>query len=275
MIPVYWINLEESIDRRNKMISQFLSQGIPNKRIDAIKHDKPLIGCCNSHIKAIHTAWIEGNEMAIICEDDVDFSNSATIFTRICNLLETLPESVKGDWDVLQIQYTEPHFSKGLQTYIETFKVSNDNSIDGLKNRIVKGYLYGAVAYLMNRKGMSKFLNMMTKLHTDDLNKYTITASFDHPRAHSEELVYRYINSYMSVFPILNYLPLDSLINTSGHYFMANESNRTLANQIRSILTNTNYNVIENNNVYVLEYDLHWFNEGKEQVEKVINGIFT
>jgi hypothetical protein len=127
----------------------------------------------------------------------------------------------------------------------------------------------------MNRKGMSKFLNMMTKLHSGDLNKYTIIASFDHPRAHSEELVYRYINSYMSVFPILNYLPSESLINKSDHYFMINESNRTLANQIHSMLTNTNYNIIENNNVYILEYDLHWFNEGKEQVEKVINEIFT
>jgi GR25 family glycosyltransferase involved in LPS biosynthesis len=63
MLPVYWINLPESVDRRNKMISQFLDQGIPNRRIEAIKSDTPLIGCCYSHIKAIHTAWIEGHQV--------------------------------------------------------------------------------------------------------------------------------------------------------------------------------------------------------------------
>jgi GR25 family glycosyltransferase involved in LPS biosynthesis len=274
MIPVYWINLEESVDRRNTLFSQFLSQGITNRRVEAIKEDKPIIGCCKSHIKAIYTAWIEGNELAIICEDDVDFSNSATVFARIHNVLETLPTSVKSDWDVLQIEYTEPHFSKGIQNYIEHFKRQNNDSIDGLQNRIIKGYLYGAVAYLINRKGMQKFLNIMTKPNKEDLSKYTITATFDHPRAHSEELVYRYINSYMSVFPILNYSSNTSLINTSSHYYTVNEINRILVNQNRLSLLDKNYNIIEKNDVYILNYDLHWFNGGKEEVEKVINDIF-
>jgi GR25 family glycosyltransferase involved in LPS biosynthesis len=275
MIPVYWINLDESIDRRNKIINQFLEQGVPNRRISAIKQDKPLIGCCYSHIKAIHTAWIEGNELAIICEDDVDFSNASVIFTRINNLLNTLPASVANDWDVLQIQYTEPHFSKGLQNYIEQFKSTHDNSANELKNRMIKGYLYGAVAYLMNRRGMSKFLKLMTKLDMGDLSKYIITATFDHPRAHSEELVYRYINCYMSVFPILNYGTSVSLINLTDRYFMGNEINRALANQIRYDLNDNNYNIIENNDVYVIDYDLHWFNGGKDEVERVINEIFN
>jgi GR25 family glycosyltransferase involved in LPS biosynthesis len=274
MIPIYWINLEECVDRRNKMISQFLEQGILHRRIEAVKHDKPLIGCCHSHIKAIHTAWIEGHQLAIICEDDVDFSNSTQIFTRIYNILKTLPKSVKNDWDVLQIQYTEPHFGKGLQNYLNYYKTINNNSIEAVQNRIVKGYLYGAVAYLMNRKGMFKFLNTMTKLDSDNLGKYTITATFDHPRAHSEELIYRYINCYMSVFPILNYVPSDSLINTTNNYFMGNEMNRIITNKIRIMLSDANYNIIENNDVYVVEYDLHWFNGGKEEVERVIDGIF-
>lgn len=275
MIPVYWINLSESIDRRNKMVSQFLSQGIPNRRVEAIRNDRPIIGCCYSHIKAIHSAWIDGCEMAIICEDDVDFSNAKQIFERIQIVLDTLPLSVSDDWNVLQIQYTEPHFAKGLQNYIADFKEKNGGNTDALQNRVIKGYLYGAVAYLMNRKGMTRFLNTMTKLSTDDLTKYTVTAVFDHPRAHSEELVYRYINSYMSVFPILNYTLSESLINTTNNYFMGNEMNRTITNQIRSTLSNNNYKIIENNDIYILEYDLHWFNGGKEEVEKVINDIFN
>jgi GR25 family glycosyltransferase involved in LPS biosynthesis len=275
MIPVYWINLPESIDRRNKMVTQLLSQGVPNRRVEAIRNEKPIIGCCYSHIKAIHSAWIDGCEMAIICEDDIDFSNSGQVFNRIHAVLNTLPSTVKNDWDVLQIQYTEPHFAKGLLNYTAEFKEKNIGSIEMLQNRIIKGYLYGAVAYLINRKGMMRFLNTMTKLSSDDLTNYTVTAVFDHPRAHSEELVYRYINCYMSVFPILNYTPSDSLINTTNNYFMGNEINRTITNQIRSTLLDNNYKIIENNDIYILEYDLHWFNGGKDEVEKVINGIFN
>lgn len=272
MIPVYWINLSNSIDRRNKMISQFFDQGIPNRRIEAIHHEKPLIGCCYSHIKAIHTAWIEGNELAIICEDDVNFSNGSQIFTRINNVLTTLPESIKDDWDILQIQYTEPHFSKALHDYINRIR-DNDKAIE-LENRVIKGYLYGAVAYLINRKGMDKFLKLMTINSSEDLSKYTIIATFDHPRAHSEELIYRYINSYMSVFPILNYMASDSLINSTHTYFIVNEINRTIANQIRNTLSDINYNIIKNKDIYVLDYNIHWFNEGQVQVENVINDIF-
>ena len=275
MIPVYWINLPESVDRRNKMVSQLLNQGIPNRRVEAIRNEKPIIGCCYSHIKAIHSAWIDGCEMAIICEDDVDFSNAATVFNRVQTILSTLPQTIKDNWDVLQIQYTEPHFAKGLQNYIADFKAQNGNTINGLQNHIIKGYLYGAVAYLINRKGMIRFLNTMTKLSSDDLTKYTVTAIFDHPRAHSEELVYRYINCYMSVFPILNYTSSESLINTTNIYFMGNEMNRTIMNQIRSTLLDDNYKIIENNDIYILDYDLHWFNGGKEEVERVINEIFN
>lgn len=275
MIPVYWINLPECVDRRNKMASQLLSQSISNRRVEAIRNEKPIIGCCYSHIKAIHSAWIDGCEMAIICEDDVDFSNAATIFNRVQTTLSTLPLLVKDDWDVLQIQYTEPHFAKGVHNYIAEFKEKNCDNIDRLQNRIIKGYLYGAVAYLINRKGMIRFLNTMTKLSSDDLTKYTVTAIFDHPRAHSEELVYRYINCYMSVFPILNYTSSESLINTTNNYFMGNEMNRTITNQIRSTLLDDNYKIIENNDIYILDYDLHWFNGGKEEVERVINEIFN
>lgn len=273
MIPVYWINLDESVDRRNSMLDQLLTQGIVNKRIAAIKHEKPLIGCCLSHIKAIHTAWIEGNELALICEDDIDFSNAHTIYTRINTILHSIPDSIVNSWDILQIQYTEPQFSKGINNYINNYININGNT-DNIKNRLVKGYLYGCVGYLINRRGMHRFLNMMTKFNTDDTYTYSVTATFDHPRAHSEELVYRYLNTYMSVFPILNYIDSISTINSAGDYIVKHDFNRINTNKNRTLLTDINYRVIKTDQIYELEYDLHWFNGGKEEVESVLTDIF-
>jgi len=269
MIPIYWINLEQSVDRRNKMIDQFLKQGLINRRIDAIKHDKPILGCSLSHIKAIHRAWMDGNELAIVCEDDVDFSEASKTFTLINNILQTLPDSIKADWDIIQIQYTEPHFCKGLNNYL--LGVEN---ISEVENRLIKGYLYGSVAYLINRKGMVNFLNKMTKMDVNDKDKYIVTANFDHPRAGAEELIYRYVNTYMSVFPILNYQVSESLVNPSHEYFLSHEWNRVLTNSNYALLNPDNYKIIQNKKIYELRYDLHWFNGGKEEVEEVIDDIF-
>jgi GR25 family glycosyltransferase involved in LPS biosynthesis len=273
MIPVYWINLDESVDRRNIMVDQLLSQGVINKRIAAIKHEKPLIGCCLSHIKAIHTAWIEGNQLALICEDDIDFSNAHTIYKRLQILLESMPTTVQNDWDVLQIQYTEPQFSKGINNYIKEY-IKNNGNTNNLENRLVKNYLYGCVGYLINRRGMYNFLKRMTVLNTDDMYAYNVTATFDHPRAHSEELVYRYLNTYMSVFPILNYADSISTINSAGDYIVKHDFNRINTNNNRTTLTDINYRLINSDRIYELEYDLHWFNGGKEEVESVLTDIF-
>lgn len=274
MIPVYWINLDECVDRKKIMIETFLSQNIPNRRISAIRYEKPVVGCGLSHIKAIHTAWVEGNALAIISEDDADFSNARRIFTIVNNVLNTLPSDINADWDIIQIQYTEPHFSKGISNYInETIRYNDD--ITSLQNRLVKGYLYGSVCYLINRRGMKKFLDLMVRLDSNDISNYTVTANFDHPRAGAEELIYRYVNTYMTVFPIVNYLLNESTINTSEYYTTANEYNRLITDNNVKQLNIENYKIIPNKKIYELRYDLHWFNRGKEEVEEVINDIFN
>jgi len=274
MIPIYWINLEESTDRKIIMMNTFLSQNMPNRRVSAIRHQNGVTGCALSHIKAIHTAWMEGNDMVIISEDDADYSCGKRIMDIVKIMLDTLPNEIKNDWDILQIQYTEPHFSKGVNNYLNEY-IRYDGDINTLKNRLLKGYLYGSVSYLINRKGMTKFLNLMTKIDPEDISKYTITCTLDHPRAGPEELIYRYLNTYMTTYPIVNYLFNESTINTKEYYTTANEINRVISNKNIELLSIDNYKIIENKKIYVLEYDLHWFNGGKEEVEGVINDIFN
>lgn len=274
MIPIYWINLDESIDRRQNMNKQLTEHQIWNKRIIAIKHENPMIGCCLSHIKLIHQAWLDGHELIVGCEDDVDLSDGTNIFTNINNILNTLPSDVKNDWDVIQIQYTEPHFSLELNNYFHKY-INLEGNLHNLYNRVIKGYLYGYVAYLMNRRGMEKFLKLMTTQDINDKNTYIVTANFDHPRAHSEELVYRYINSYMPVFPIFNYLPFESTINNKPGYYLENEKNRNMTNNNKKLLNNNNYKLVKNEQIYELPYDLHWFVNGNEEAYHVVNKIFT
>jgi GR25 family glycosyltransferase involved in LPS biosynthesis len=93
-LPIYWINLKRSEDRRNYMIEEFNKYNITNHtRIDAIdgkeldidlfnnehnvcskrKMTISEIGCSLSHIKAIKTAYDNKDEYAIIMEDDCSF----------------------------------------------------------------------------------------------------------------------------------------------------------------------------------------------------------
>lgn len=273
MIPIYWINLDECVDRKEYMDKIFTSQNIPNERVQAIRYVKPVVGCALSHIKAIHKAWVDGNELALISEDDADFSNAYRIFTIINNVLTTLPPQISADWDIIQIQYTEPHFSKALSNYIHEYLRYSGESTE-LQNRLIKGYLYGSVCYLINRRGMEKLLDTMVKIDKNDISKYTITANFDHPRAGAEETIYRYVNTYMTVFPIVNYLSTESTINTLEYYTLANEKNRIITDSNIELLPLDSYKIISNKNIYELEYHLHWFNGGKEEVEEVINDIF-
>jgi GR25 family glycosyltransferase involved in LPS biosynthesis len=272
MIPIYWINLDESLDRRNTMIDTFLSQSMIHRRIPAIKHEKPIIGCCFSHIKAIHTAWLEGNEMAIICEDDADFSNATSIYQHISIMLSSLPSSIQSEWDIIQLQYTEPHFSHALLEYVMLRADYED--VSNLRNRMVKGYLYGAVCYLINRKGMESFLRRMVVIDPEDRSKYIVTASFDHPRAGSEELIFRYVQTYFSVFPIINYVSNVSTINPFDHYKENNENNRNYIEKIKLLLHNSQYECTSNQAIYELEYDMHWINEGDMKASEIIYSIF-
>jgi hypothetical protein len=266
-IPVYWINLHESAERRECLLRQFHEKGILHRRVEAIRHEKPHIGCCLSHILAIFQAWSDGNEYALICEDDVDFSLGVEVFTRIQQILKTMPTSAQADWDILQLQYIEPTFLKTLQQFFDTHGVQ--------ENRILKGYFMGATATLMNRKGMEKILMKMGYRDNMDPSIYNITATFDHPEATPEEVVYRYIESYCSLYPVLNYVKYSSTLNNSDSYEEIQSQNCVLTSNIIEKLTSENYNVKQGIEYHTLEYDLHWFNGDEEKAKKCIEDIFS
>ena len=138
-MPIYVINLKDSIERRNHVQNQFGSDvnltfvpavdgrcssnfysdylvSFPNNRNN---FSTSLIAVICSHIRAIYTAYHKGDQYAIILEDDVwtDLISSCSFtMSDICSL--------PGNWELIQLFYSSnniirsnyEHFQKnGLQ----------------------------------------------------------------------------------------------------------------------------------------------------------------
>ena len=132
-IKYYWINLDNSIERREFMENQFNSYKINNERISAktpndlkdILDDEPPFFCgykecldnkCKncpieyaticSHLEAIKKGFMSGSDYFIICEDDVIFKFNIDFDTIINNFPK--------DFEILQMMI----ISKGHLEYL-------------------------------------------------------------------------------------------------------------------------------------------------------------
>jgi GR25 family glycosyltransferase involved in LPS biosynthesis len=154
---VYYISLEESVDRREKLHKQFLDLGVTNlhgiisKRFhecDDVVYGKQLhildsgtTGCCISHLKAIKK-WYEETEddYAFFCEDDLSLETVEYWNFTWNDFIENLPEDAECvqlccinenqqevkirnrsmmDWSVTAYILTRDYARKIIETYIE------------------------------------------------------------------------------------------------------------------------------------------------------------
>lgn len=266
MIPFYWINLDDSVDRRNKMIKQFKEHKLPNRRVQAIRHQRGGIGCALSHVKAIHTAWAEENDMAIICEDDIDLSKGKRIYELINKILLSMPNEIRNSWEIVQLTYTDPSFSTALANYLEEKQYKPGN-------KLIKGYLMSTVAYLINRKGMNKFVNTMTKPDDTDMSRYILNVDLSHPMAICEELTYHYVNSYFSLFPLVTHVDTISTISQDISYTSVHDKNK--ANMVK-MLTNLKDEQYELEMPRLVEFarNCHWFADYLDKATETVKSIF-
>ena len=163
-IPKYYINLDRSKDRREKMETQFKKYGIDNytrirgfdkqnikninegvingiKYVNQYKLEDYQLGCTLSHLKAIKTSYDNGDDCSIIFEDDITLELYPVWKKSFMEMLKILPE----DFEIFQM--------------ISGFKTkNNDFSFDIITRP--KTSSYGcAASYLINRKGMEKIIN--------------------------------------------------------------------------------------------------------------------
>ena len=202
-IPIYWINLDRSTDRKismekelqntnhtrisaidgtdSELMSQYTITGVPNPAWTV-----PLLACTCSHLKAIKTAYDNYLSHVIILEDKCFFSFIDYINKSIDDVI-TETTTKNPDWNIIQLHSVpipEPNFW--------SFRVY------GLRaEKRVPGKSFG-LNYLINRNGMSKILDKFktTDTHFDFPAKYT---SISNP----EVLIYCAVNSYVLNFPLL------------------------------------------------------------------------
>jgi GR25 family glycosyltransferase involved in LPS biosynthesis len=209
-IKYYWINLDNSIERREFMENQFNSYKINNERISAktpndlkdILDDEPPFFCgykecldnkCKncpieyaticSHLEAIKKGFMSGSDYFIICEDDVIFKFNIDFDTIINNFPK--------DFEILQMMI----ISKGHLEYL-------------YHNYFLKSFFYinytpiipSAAFYLISHKGAEKILEKFINKNT---NKWNLT-EFTGLKV-ADVLIYQSANTCVSTFPLCSF----------------------------------------------------------------------
>lgn len=167
-IPFYYINLKDSVSRSKYMENQAILYNINMKRVDGIngkiinkkggkikltpeveidfvnkskKNSVNEIACTLSHIKAIYNAYNNGDEIAIIAEDDASLS----LYPYWDISIEGIINKAPSDWNIICI-YSSFENNEVIQQ--EEF----------VKFHIPDNIWFGSVLYIINRKGMENVL---------------------------------------------------------------------------------------------------------------------
>lgn len=223
---MFYINLERHKTRREFIESQLLKNNIYATRIEGVDGRNVLprvicsdskitpyeIACTLSHLKAIITAYSEGDESAIIFEDDVSFQLVPYWDTTISQLVETAP----SDWEILHLSnYMFPlHETPQLQ-----FKKYNKN--------------FSCCGYIINRKGMKKIIDKMVQGDVISLDHKSINPVAD-------ELIYRlvdgcYIPNRVFFIPYNDTGKMDSTIHKDHTKFHRDSVNRVLQSYLKKL----------------------------------------
>jgi len=184
-IPIFWINLERSNIRRNRLLSELDKYNLNHTRIEAVdgnnidleeysknynineKMNKYEIACTLSHVKAIKHSYDQGLEYALILEDDANFDYFPY---KTDTLLELLEELKTIDGECLQLASIIPR--KQFPIYKNKFEN---------KKMFKTSSAGGTQSYLITRNGMKKMLDHfenIKKLEVADIYIYSVTNNF-------------------------------------------------------------------------------------------------
>ena len=194
----YWINLDNSTVRKERMKNLFKKQKVKNVRISAIDGgtDSNLraCACCASHIKTIETFYESGDDVGIICEDDVSFEYKKYWRNSLTNVIHEAPK----DWEILQLSAT-------ISWFWPYAIIKNSKQLYIPYNESI----YSALCYVINRKGAEKLLKSNEK-----------------PSNLTEHYIYKKVKTYTYKYPMFTYpTENDSTIHSDhipGHVLSKN-----------------------------------------------------
>jgi len=99
---VYYINLEERVDRKVLVETELKKMKWKYERFDAIKHARGIIGCCMSHLAVVEMAKEKDLDYVVILEDDIQFLQPER-YNKMLIDFRNFIESNSLDYDVLLI----------------------------------------------------------------------------------------------------------------------------------------------------------------------------
>lgn len=192
----YYINLDRSKDRKKHMEETFSNlkriEGIDGndliiekKILNKIKVNKFEIACFQSHLKAVRTAYNNGDEEALIMEDDIHIDFIDKWEKNIMQIIKDKPK----DTECLQF-----HCSN-LKEVKKMLKINKNYSLWNKKR-------WSTGCYYITRKGMSK----MIKLEPNYIPKIAI----DH-------FIYKKIKTYNYTRPIFNLIENNKSLILEGN----------------------------------------------------------
>lgn len=193
--PIYFINMDKNVERRQFMEDQFKKCNITNyTRIPGVDVDnfkykvvtdydltKKQKGCIAAHVMAMIEFLKSDYDIAIILEDDADFSIIPSINFRLKDFIEN---RVPNDWEIVSL-----------------FNLLCNDSNNGEYDKNIKLYerknkhepCWSTVAYIINKKAAKKFINTVFKNDTIYINK---TASNFPDYGVADDYIYALLKTY-------------------------------------------------------------------------------
>jgi GR25 family glycosyltransferase involved in LPS biosynthesis len=159
---IFYINLDERVDRQIHMELQFEKMGLKAQRISACKMKDGCVGCTLSHIRCLELAKIRDYEHICIIEDDAYFTQPKLFLEQ----MNKFHQNTSIEWDVLLVggNVVKP-FDKITDYCIRSYSTQTTTSY------IVKRHYYDTL--IKNFKESAKNL-MNDPISKENRNEYAL-----------------------------------------------------------------------------------------------------
>jgi GR25 family glycosyltransferase involved in LPS biosynthesis len=229
---IYWINLEESIDRKNNMLNMFKDPIFKNKNIERINaiHGKKVnlnnyidnynnknytskseYGCLLSHLETIRKFSNSNYNIALILEDDCTLEFKKYWKNNIKQIIKEAP----SDWEIIQLCYIQED---------KNHPIHNWNN----KEKYLKPHQYSTLSYLINKKGAKKIIN---SIYDFNKNKYKLN---DKNTAYvADVFIYNKLNTFVYKYPYFIYISNNDSTIHSDHISAHDKSKQIIINNYK------------------------------------------